>query len=657
MHQNKIWHLIGGKLNFIKKYYEWFTGLFVFLIYLITVAPSVVQIDNGELAAVQITLGIAHPTGYPLFTMLGYLWNLVPLPLSSIFQANLFSSITTSIAVVFFIKLSVLIFSNNDPKKPEARVTKKDKRLQKKEEKPVEKIETNIVQIISILGGLFLAFNRTFWEQSTSLEVYPLHLLLIISTLYFLLKSFFLITDEYKISLKIWLYFSLILALAFSNHMTTLLILPGTAYLFFVKERINFQSLRKLGYMLAIFFPVLALIYSYLPFRAFSNPIFNWGNPVNFENFWRHVSGKQYRVWLFSSSDAAKKHLTDFISQLPDEFAYIGLIPILFGIGYLITKKRKTFVFLLITSLFTVFYSINYDIHDINSYFLLAYISLAIFGVGGFLSIIKWLETKKLSFNTISAICTVFILVPLILNFPKVNKSGTFIFEDYTKTILSSVEENSLILSYQWDYWVSPSFYYQYVEGYRPDVKVVDKELLRRSWYFNQLERNYPGLLNGMEEDLNGFLKALLPFERSENYNSSLLESYYRKIMQRIVTDNYEKYDSFIGPELFDNEYRRGNFPLPEGYNFVPYGLLYKIVKGTDYEEAPELELNIRFPEEEDEYSNIIKQTIINVTLNRAIYELNYEKKDKARVLVAKIQEMFPAYPINQQLLKRVNNN
>ena len=46
--------------------------------------------------------------------------------------------------------------------------------------------------------------------------------------------------------------------------------------------------------------------------------------------------------------------------------AYIGLIPILLGIGYLLSKKRKTFVFLLITFLFTLFYSINYDIHDIS---------------------------------------------------------------------------------------------------------------------------------------------------------------------------------------------------------------------------------------------------------------------------------------------------
>jgi hypothetical protein len=56
----------------------WLSGLILFIIYLITLAPSVVQIDAGELAAVQATLGIAHPTGYPLFTIIGFLFSKLP---------------------------------------------------------------------------------------------------------------------------------------------------------------------------------------------------------------------------------------------------------------------------------------------------------------------------------------------------------------------------------------------------------------------------------------------------------------------------------------------------------------------------------------------------------------------------------------------------
>ena len=85
-----------------KKYFYLVTALFVFIIYLFTLAPSVVQIDSGELAAVQATLGIAHPTGYPLFTMLGYLFSLIPLPFTKIFQLNILAAIYCSTAVGVF---------------------------------------------------------------------------------------------------------------------------------------------------------------------------------------------------------------------------------------------------------------------------------------------------------------------------------------------------------------------------------------------------------------------------------------------------------------------------------------------------------------------------------------------------------------------------
>ncbi|MBK6680559.1 MAG: DUF2723 domain-containing protein [Ignavibacteriales bacterium] len=99
-------------MDIIKKYYAAITSLFVFIIYFSTMAPSVLQIDTGELAAAQALPGIAHPTGYPLFTMLGWLFSLIPLPVSTIFQLNLFAAITTTVGVYFFIKSIYYILNN-----------------------------------------------------------------------------------------------------------------------------------------------------------------------------------------------------------------------------------------------------------------------------------------------------------------------------------------------------------------------------------------------------------------------------------------------------------------------------------------------------------------------------------------------------------------
>ena len=78
---------------YLKRNYAVIVSLTVFFIYMTTLAPSVLHIDAGELAAVQATLGIAHPTGYPLFTILGYLFLLIPLPFAKIFSANILSSL------------------------------------------------------------------------------------------------------------------------------------------------------------------------------------------------------------------------------------------------------------------------------------------------------------------------------------------------------------------------------------------------------------------------------------------------------------------------------------------------------------------------------------------------------------------------------------
>ena len=50
------------------------------VVYALTCAPGLFYTDTGELAAASATLGVAHPTGYPLFTMLSHVWTLLPWP-------------------------------------------------------------------------------------------------------------------------------------------------------------------------------------------------------------------------------------------------------------------------------------------------------------------------------------------------------------------------------------------------------------------------------------------------------------------------------------------------------------------------------------------------------------------------------------------------
>lgn len=634
--------------SLLEKYSAPFAAVISFVIYLFTIAPGVIQIDSGELAAVQSTLGIAHPTGYPLFTIAGYLFLLLPLPFTKIFSANLLAAIWCSAGIGFFVK-TLQIFLINILAQP---VT--EKKSKNKKQKIVETaapVSTIVVVVSSITAGFILALSKTYWMQSTSVEVYSLQAFLFSLILFTSSKIFY--SKENK--LTDWIYVALCFALGFSNHMTTLLVTPLVAILFFNREKFTNHTLKKIGAGLLLFVPVLILFYSYLPLRASGNPAINWGNPINWENIFRHISGKQYQVWLFSSTESAKKQLTYFLENLPAEFSYLGLLIALVGLIQLFKLSKKMFWTLLVTFVFAVGYSINYDIVDIDSYFLLPYMIVPIFAAFGVYKIADYFYRKSSSPAQLFLVPLVFAIIPIAITADKVSQGGQYAFEDYTKSLINSTEKNSIIFSYQWDYFVSPSYYFQNVENFRKDVTIIDKELLRRSWYYNQIKTNHPEVIEKLEPDINNFLNALKPFERDEKFDPDLLEKHYRTIMTKLVSENYPQRNYYIGFELVQNEMQRNEFSLPEGLQLVPHLFLYKVVKGNDYVEAPLPKFRIRFPKERDKYTNFIYTVVGNMLAERAAYELRSSKIERAKIYLERIKKDLPEYQIPAQLLQIAN--
>ncbi len=72
------------------------TGLVIFGIYLATLAPTTAFWDTSEYIASAYVLGIPHPPGNPLFTILAHTWG--ALPLSSLYavRINLFAAVTSA---------------------------------------------------------------------------------------------------------------------------------------------------------------------------------------------------------------------------------------------------------------------------------------------------------------------------------------------------------------------------------------------------------------------------------------------------------------------------------------------------------------------------------------------------------------------------------
>lgn len=626
----------------VKNHILLISSIIVLIVYLITLAPGVVQIDSGELAAVASTLGIAHPTGYPLFTIVGYTFTKIFFFISKIQTLNLLSTIYTLIGFIFIYKINCLLLKNLYQEKPVEK---------KKKKKVLEMIspDDEKIKITALIGAFSIAFSKTFWLQSTSVEVYSLHIALISVTLFLFLKAYYSSKNQGINSSLVkspdWILFSFFLGLSFTNHMTSILILPALGYFYFQKFKFTKESFKRIFVMLIPFFIALSF-YAYLPITASNNPEINWGNPISWENFKRHVMGWQYQSWIFSSTESASKQFKYFLSIYPEEFAYIGLILILLGVYYLFKSNKKILLFILILLITCVLYSINYDINDIDSYFLLAFISsgfLLTFGI-------QFLDHKV--FKNKSNI--VLLLIPitfLILNLEKVNQKDNTQFEEYTYAVLNSVDNNSIVISYLWDFFISPSYYIQFVENYRKDVSIIDKELVRRSWYFNQLKRNYPEIYERSKHLIEDFLPELQKFERNQNYNPQLLEKFYREIILNFILSNVNDKTVYLSPEMVTNEIQRGWIVIPDSLKLVPDLFLFKVVKDTFYQPIKNIDYKINFMNKNNYYTETLKNLITTAHVNRAFYELRYGNKEKAKDLVDKTLMISPQLKLPDELL------
>jgi len=636
-------------MKIVLKYYALTTAIVVFVFYLFSMAPGIVEIDSGELSAVQLLAGIAHPTGYPLFTMLGYIWGLLPLPFAKAYQMNLLAGVYTAAAVGVFIQTASLFLANITYSKLSATQSKGAKH--KAEVNELKQVFTEpVIVIASVLSGILLAVSKTFWLQSTATEVYSLHLLLVTLSLFAFLKMYF---SQEPLSYKSLILTGVTLALSFTNHMTTILLLPAYAVLFFARykfEKSTFLSIAK-----ALPFAVLTLVvmYSYLPIRASFEPLLNWGNPVTSDSFMRHFLGKQYSVWLFTGGDSAAKQFSQFVSNFPKEFTG-GVLFILVGLVALFAKSKKLFLFITLLVTGTVGYSINYDIVDIDTYFLLAYIALALSAAMGFAVIFEKLTQKRLLVGGV--------LVALILSlhigftFPAVNRSSTTLFEDYTKTALNSLEPNAVLLTYLWDYFYSPSLYVQGVEKVRTDVDIIEKELVRRSWYHHLLKVHHNDVYKLVEAESDAFVSFVTPFELDEEFNPNTLEISYRSFFETLIRKAVEKRPVYISFELVMNEIQWKEIPLPEGVNLVPDLFFYRVTTDTAYIEAPLPNFDFNFEaNRNNSYCAFMETEIIGeMLLQRAQYELAYNKPERAKIYIQKVQKDIPELVIPEQMLQAI---
>ena len=580
-----------------------------------TLAPTVTPTDSGELIVAANGLGVAHPPGFPLWVMLAHLASLVPLGnvavrinfLDAFFAALACATLTLVVAELMMTAAYVTAWKRN---------------AQQRKKPRYRGIDYLLVFAPALGAGLLMAFSRTLWSYATIAEVYTLNTLLI-GIIFFLMERWRRLVTQTILSARLhtgtavtkhdgWLYAA---AAAFGlalgdHHVTVGLTLPAAAVIVYRTQGLKFFTSRRLVFAALISFAALVAVYAYLPFAASRSPLINWGNPHSLQEIWWHITGRQYRVFLQFTPNIMGAQFIEFSQMLLREFGPVWLpLPLLLavaGFAAAFKQDRTTFWFLSFIVIANLAYDLSYEIaEDKDAYYLPVFVSVVIATGFGVRWLIQLTAAKSTSLGKSYCVAATVVLLTsataFAANFSFNNHKQYFIAHDYVENLLSAIEPNGLLLTQDWQV-VSPMFYAQQIEQHRRDVKVVDLNLLRRSWYFDYLRRTYPDLIERSREKVEAFVEDLKAWERdpeafkrtealTEKINTSFLE-----MIQSIVTNESGVGPVYITRDLLFPDTTNGAVTqwLRQSYQLVPQGLVFNLTRDSSFHDSPDIPLETR---------------------------------------------------------------
>ena len=337
--------------DFLKRHADTFLALLlavgVFAVYLRTLCPTLYWGDCGELALTAATLGIPHPTGYPLYCLLGKAWTLLMPWGSIVWRLNVLSAVFGSGAVACLYGA--------------ARACR-------------------LPRPVALAAGGLLAFSSTFWQQALITETYTLAALF--TCLLLFLAARWSAGGHRPGDLRL---LALAYGFALTSHQMNTLFLPGfVLYLLWSEPRLRRlaePSVRR-EWGLALGVGLLPLLtYLYLPLRARTHPLYNWGDPETPYAFYYHVTGRMFAPLMFHQQPTyVLDRLQAWAVNLPMEFAWPLVAMAALGLGLLCSRSAERPLAGLLTWIFAadVLFVINYGIYNGYIYFIPCYVVLSL---------------------------------------------------------------------------------------------------------------------------------------------------------------------------------------------------------------------------------------------------------------------------------------
>jgi hypothetical protein len=631
------------------------------LVYTRTLAPTVTLVDSGELIVAARFLGVAHPPGFPLYLILAHLFSIIPIGsiacrinFASAFFAALASGLVTLVVAEFI--ASIFYLSETKAKKGKKKLARS---WASDDGKGKSGWMLNIFPAVS--SGLLLVFSRTLWSYATIAEVYTLNALLIVTILFLMTRWRHrilkdprwthgksdkpIITQHDRLLYAAAITFGLALGV---HHVTVGLLLPALGAIVYCTQGLEFFRSRRLIYAALLSLCALFVVYSYLPLAASANPILNWGDPRSLQAIWWHITGRQYQVFFSFAPAIVGEEFRKFVHLLLSEFGPqwlpLVLICALFGYFAAFRRDRTTFWFLILIVLFNLAYTLCYDIaEDKDAYHLPVFVSVVIACGLGLREILQLFPVDICNFAA-----PIFLALPIITvaaNWPYSNRSAYFIAHDYVENIQSTIEPNSLLLTLDWQV-ASPMLYTREIEQRRRDIKVIDVQLLRRSWYFDYLQRSYPDLIERSRDKVDAYVTELKKWEQDPGLytrNAALtqrIENAFQQMLQSLVNRQLEIAPVYVTAELIlSKESQNSNFIewLTHNFQAVPRGLVFQLTRDNEFHDPGEPQLQtrglvdgtIRFADDD-----VVKQKVLPIykvmLQSRGQYLAHFHQQERA---------------------------
>ena len=330
------------------------------LLYSLTAAPSVATIfdDSLEFQVVLPTLGIAHPSGYPLYTLLGKAFTLLLPFRDPAGRANLLSALCAAGAVGLLYAAGRKMAGSS---------------------------------AAAAIAAASFALSAAWWSQAAIAEVYALHGLLVALFLYLMLRweeaiSPFLLPNK----ADRWLALAAFVAgLGLAHHRMIALLLPAALVFVFWTDRSLLRAPRRWLRPLACGLAPL-LLYLYLPIRGQAVGSLDGAFRPTLAGALDWVTAAGYSVFLTGNPFEVSRDAAFFYRLFQGQLG--GAILAAAGLG-LLTAWRfglRRYALLLLATAGQVAFGVAYKVQDVEVFFTPAFMLAALWAAQGLTLVFDW---------------------------------------------------------------------------------------------------------------------------------------------------------------------------------------------------------------------------------------------------------------------------